>query len=73
MKNPVVEMYEKEKAVNQKWLDENKELEETAVYAAAKFKVALCDVGIVFATSFGEAVERANKACSGFAAGRVKK
>jgi hypothetical protein len=65
MINSVVEMYEKEKAVNQKWLDENKELEETTIYAATKLKVALCDVGIVFATAFGEAVESANKALKG--------
>lgn len=73
MKNPVVEMYEKEKAQNQKWLDENKELEEATVYSAIKLKIALLDVGIAMAQAFGETVERANKACSGFAAGRVKK
>lgn len=60
MKNLAVEFYEKEKAIQQKWLDENKELEEAAIYAAVKLKVALLDVGITMAQAFGEMAEKVN-------------
>jgi hypothetical protein len=61
MKNLAVELYEKEKAIQKKWLDENKELEEATIYAAVKLKVALLDVGIAMAQAFGEMVEKINK------------
>jgi hypothetical protein len=62
MENPVVEIYKKEKAKKQKWLEENKELEETTLYQTVLLGVAVYDVGIAMAKAIGEAVERANNA-----------
>jgi len=63
IKNPVVELYEKDKAIHEKWLEENKGCEEAMLYQGILLRVAILDVGIAMAQAFGEAIERANKAC----------
>ena len=59
MKNSVVEMYEKEKAERQAWLEENKCLKNTTMYQGVLMGIAFLDIGIVFAEKFGDSVDSA--------------
>lgn len=58
----IIALYQKEKAEREKWLEENKDIEETITYASIKLGAAICDVGIVMAKAFNEATERINNA-----------
>ncbi len=58
----VVAMYEKEKAEKQKWLEENKDVEGTTLYASVVLGVNIYDLGIAMAKAASEAIERANNA-----------
>jgi len=58
----VVAIYEKEKAEKHKWLEENKDVEETTSYASVRLSVVIYDLGIAMAKAASEAIERANNA-----------
>jgi hypothetical protein len=59
MENSVVEMYKKQKAERQKWLDENKILKDTTVYQGVLLGIAFLDLGIAMAETFGNSVDSA--------------
>ena len=58
----VVASCEKEKADKQKWLEANKDIEETTLYAFVVLGVNIYDLGIAMAKAASEAIGRANNA-----------
>jgi hypothetical protein len=59
MKNSAVQMYEKQKAERQKWLDENKSLKNTVMHQGVLLAIALLDIGMAMAEKFGDSVDSA--------------